>query len=135
MELHLKIIGFLLILLAFVHAIFPRYFNWKNELNSLTLINRQIMYIHTLFIAIVVFLIGVLCLTSPGELVESKLGSKIALGFFIFWAIRLAVQFFGYSPSLWRGKRFETIIHILFSLFWIYISTVFFIVFWTNKNV
>ena len=56
MEVHLKIIGILLMLLALVHTIFPRYFNWKNELKELSLMNRQMMKIHTFFIAVTVFL-------------------------------------------------------------------------------
>lgn len=125
MEIHIQIIGTLLVILAFVHLIFPKYFNWKNELKTLSLINRQMMTIHTLFIALTVFLMGVLCLTSSNELTETILGKKITLGFGIFWTIRLFIQFFGYSSELWRGKRIETSIHILFSIFWIYISAVF----------
>tara|TARA_R110000737_G_scaffold217581_1_gene233983 strand:- start:720 stop:905 length:186 start_codon:yes stop_codon:yes gene_type:complete len=47
MEVHLKIIGVLLMALALVHIIFPKYFNWKEELKSLSLINKQMMTIHT----------------------------------------------------------------------------------------
>ncbi len=60
MELHLKIIGLLLMLLAFVHVIFPRYFEWKEELKSLSLINREMTYVHTFFIALIVLMFGVL---------------------------------------------------------------------------
>ncbi len=130
MELHLQIIGYLLILLAFIHVIFPKKFDWKKECGSLSLINKQMMYIHTFFIALVVLLMGLLCITSYSELIETPLGRKIALGLFIFWIIRFFVQFFGYSSELWRGKKFETIVHIVFSIFWAYISTVFFIVYW-----
>ena len=125
MEIHFKIIGILLIVLAFVHVIFPKYFNWKIELASLSLINRQMMTVHTLFIAITVFLMGILCVSSSSELLETNLGKKICLGLGIFWTIRLLVQFFGYSSELWRGKRFETTMHILFALLWAYISAVF----------
>ncbi|MGJ1430297.1 hypothetical protein ACR79M_01495 [Sphingobacterium spiritivorum] len=125
MELQLKIIGILLILLAGIHIIFPRYFNWKQELKSLNLINRQMMSIHTLFIAIGVFLMGLLCYTSPVELVHTALGRKICLGLGIFWFVRLIVQFSGYSTELWKGKKFETTIHITFCLLWIYLSAVF----------
>jgi hypothetical protein len=125
MELHLKIIGFLLIILALVHFLFPKYFNWKQELSSLSIMNRQMMYVHSLFIAFVVFLIGLLCLTSPTELLSATLGKRISLGLAIFWAIRLCVQFFGYSSKIWKGKSFETTIHVLFSLFWTYLSAVF----------
>ena len=134
MELHLKIIGALLIVLAIIHIIFPRYFNWKAELNSVTLINRQMMYVHTFFIALTILLIGLLCLTSSYEMVHTALGSRLALGLFIFWIMRLFIQFFYYSSALWKGKRLETTIHILFSVLWTYLSITFFLVFWTNKS-
>jgi hypothetical protein len=107
------------------HTIFPRYFNWATELTSLSLINRQMMYVHTFFIALVVLLMGILCLTSSADLIETELGKKVSLGLGVFWLIRLFIQFFGYSSELWKGKPLETIIHIVFSLFWTYMSTVF----------
>ena len=125
MEIHFKIIGTLLIALALVHIIFPKYFNWKEELKSLSLINRQMMTVHTFFIALTLFLIGLLCLTSSSELVETNLGKKISLGLGIFWIFRLFIQFFGYSNDLWKGKKFETLIHIVFSLLWTYLSFIF----------
>jgi len=125
MNLQLEIIGTLLILLAMLHLIFPRYFNWKKELSSLSLINRQLMYVHTFFVAFVVLLMGILCLTSSGELLNTTLGKQISLVFAIFWCVRLFIQFFGYSSNLWKGKFFETSVHILFSIFSIYLSAVF----------
>ena len=130
MELHIKIIGYLFILLAFIHVIFPKKFEWKKECGSLSLINKQMMYIHTFFIALVVLLMGILCITSYTELINTPLGRKISLGFFIFWVMRFFIQFFGYSSELWRGKQFETLVHIIFSIFWAYVSVVFFIVYW-----
>jgi len=125
MHLHLKIIGILLLVLALIHIIFPKYFNWNKELKSLSLINRQMMIVHTFFIALTVFLIGLLCLTSSTELIETSLGKKISLGIGVFWTVRLLFQFFGYSSDLWKGKRFETIIHISFSFVWAYLSFIF----------
>ena len=125
MELQYKIIGVILIVLALIHIIFPKYFNWKEELKSLSLINQQMMKVHTFFIALVVFLIGLLCLTSSNELINTELGKKVSLGFGIFWSFRFIIQFFGYSSKLWKGKRFETIIHIVFSTLWAYLSGVF----------
>ena len=107
--------------------LFPKYFNWKKELKSLSLINRQMMTIHTFFIAFTVFLMGLLCLTSSSQLIESNLGKKISLGLGLFWSVRLFIQFFGYSADLWRGKKLETLIHILFSILWTYISSIFLI--------
>jgi hypothetical protein len=126
MELQLKIIGIVLILLAIIHIIFPKYFHWKNELASLSLVNKQMMYVHTFFIALTVLLMGVLCLTSSVELIETNLGKKVCLGFGIFWATRLLIQFFGYSSKLWKGKTFETVVHIVFSFLWVYLTFTFF---------
>ena len=130
MELHLKIIGLILVVLALVHVIFPRYFNWSNELKNLSLINRQVMYVHTFFIGLTVLLMGILSLTSASELVETNLGKKICLGFGIFWFCRLLIQFFGYSAQLWKGKIFETIVHIIFSILWTYFTVVFLWIYW-----
>ena len=129
MELHLKISGIVLILLSFVHVIFPKYFNWKKELESLNLINKQLMHVHTFFVALVVFLMGFLCYCCAEDIANTKLGKQIALGLFIFWFTRLIFQFFVYSPKLWKGKLFETVIHIIFSLIWIYLTLVFFFAF------
>lgn len=125
MDTHLRIIGALLVILALLHFSFPKYFNWKQELSGLSLINRQLMYIHSLFIALIIFLIGILCLTSANELLNTTLGKRVSLGLGIFWAARLWVQFFGYSSKVWKGRSFETTVHILFSVFWTYLSSVF----------
>lgn len=125
MEVHLKLTGVILVILGLVHIIFPKYFKWKDELKRVSLINKQMMYVHTFFIALVLILMGVLCIDSSHELITTKLGGRISFGLSLFWIARLVIQFFGYSPELWRGKRTESIIHVLFILLWTYISTVF----------
>ena len=125
MEIHLKIIGLTLIILALIHVVFPKYFNWEKELKSLSLVNAEMMIIHTFFLALIIFMMGLLCLTSSSDLLETTLGKRLCLGFAIFWTIRFFIQFFGYSSSLWKGKAFETTVHIIFSLFWGYASMVF----------
>ena len=125
MDIHIKIIGWLLVFISLLHLFFPKYFEWKKECSSMSLINRQMFYIHSYFIGLTLFLMGVLCLTSTADLINTSLGKRISLGFGVFWFIRLVIQFVGYSSKLWRGKRFETCMHILFSLFWIYLSTIF----------
>lgn len=130
MELHLNIIGFLSVVLAVIHVVFPRYFDWEKELQPLSLINKQLMYVHTFFLALAVFLMGLILLTATEDILTTRLGRQLALGFGIFWGIRLLFQFFVYSPQLWRGKPFETTIHIVFSLLWTYFTAVFFLVYY-----
>jgi len=131
MEPHLKAIGYVLILLAFIHIGFPKQFNWKKEMSNMSLVNKQMMYVHTFFIALVVLLMGILCLTSSKELIETSLGKRICFGLGVFWMIRLFIQFFGYSSKLWKGKTFETTVHILFIFLWTYLSFIFCKIAWT----
>lgn len=131
MNLHLKIIGALLIILALVHIGFPKRFNWKEELKQLSLINKQMMEVHTFFIAFIIFLIGLLCLTCTNDLIETPLGKKIALGIGVFWLFRLYFQFFVYSSKLWKGKKFEVSVHLFFSVLWLYLVVIFFKIFFS----
>lgn len=125
MEIHIKIVGSLLIALSLMHIIIPRYFNWGRELTTLSLITKQILYVHTFFIAFIVLLMGLLCLGYSRELLHDPFGKVITLGLFVFWLVRLVFQFFVYSPKVWRGKVFETVMHVVFACLWIYISGVF----------
>lgn len=127
MEIHIKIIGAILVGLSLVHLIFPKYFDWKRDFADLSLLNREMMYVHTFFLALVLLLMGILCLTSAIDLISTDLGRKISLGFAVFWFLRLLTQFFGYSSELWHGKLFETSVHVVFILLWLYISVIFFI--------
>jgi hypothetical protein len=109
-----------------VHLIFPKRFKWKEEFAPLTLLSRQIMYVHTFFVALVVLLNGILCFALAGPLVEdTPLSKALAWGMLIFWGLRCLFQFFVYSSKLWRGKKFETAVHTFFSGVWIYFTFVF----------
>jgi hypothetical protein len=129
MILHLRIVGALSVLLALVHVVFPRYFNWKHELRAVSLINRQLMYVHTFFLAFVLLLTGLLLLNAAQDVRTTALGRQLAFGLFLFWGLRLAFQFFVYSPRLWRGKPFETTVHVLFACLWAYFTGVFLLVY------
>ncbi len=125
MELLLRLTGFILMTLGLFHVFFPKYFKWKEEFGKVSTINREMMNVHSFFIAFVVLLIGLLCVTSATDLLTTPLGKRICVGISFFWIARLFIQFFGYSTSLWKGKAFETSIHILFSILWIGLSAVF----------
>ncbi len=130
MEVHLKFIGILILILSLVHIGFPKYFNWKTEFQNLSLINTQMMYVHTFFVAFAVFLMGIFSFFYSKEIISTSLGKIISLGFSIFWFTRLVFQFFVYSTKLWKGKTFETAMHIIFSVLWSYLSIIYFVVFW-----
>jgi ubiquinone/menaquinone biosynthesis C-methylase UbiE len=130
MEVHLKFIGILLILLSLLHIGFSKYFQWKTEFQNVSLVNIQMMYVHTFFVAFVVFLMGIFSFFYANEIIYTPLGKTISFGIFIFWFTRLIFQFFVYSSKLWKGKTFETTMHVLFSILWSYLTIIYFLVFW-----
>jgi hypothetical protein len=125
----------MLIALALMHIIIPKYLNWEADLKSVSLITKQIVYVHTFFIALVVLLIGLLCISYSRELIHDPFGRVICLGLFGFWFTRLFFQFFVYSPKVWRGKKFETAMHFLFSIGWIYLTAVFLLSYLQEMNI
>lgn len=125
MTVLLQTAGWILIFLALLHLDFPRRFAWKRELARLSLLNKQVMEVHTFFIALTLILMGALCISSAELLHTSTLGKRVSWGLFVFWLARLAVQFVWYSPSLWRGKRFETVVHLVFVMLWVFFSGLF----------
>jgi len=122
LELHLRFAGGLLIALAVLHAAFPKRFAWREELQRLSLLNRQIFLVHTFFIAAVLVFFGSLSLFLADELLAGgRLARGVLMGFVVFWSLRLVIQLFVYDPALWRGQRFNTLIHVAFTVLWTYL--------------
>jgi hypothetical protein len=132
---HLRVTGVLLAFLVVVHAFVPARLRWRDELSRLSLVNRQIFEVHTLFIVLVLALSSVLLLTSSDALVApSRLSRALLLGLTIFWGLRMLMQWFYYSPAIWRGDRFNTAAHCVFSTVWIYLTTTFAVALWSNLS-
>ena len=90
-------VGVTQILLGIMHIFFKSYFNWKEDLAGVTLLTRQIFYVHTFFIAFVVSLFGLFTIFCHEELlVGSKMAMVVAALFFLFWGARLVFQFLVY---------------------------------------
>jgi hypothetical protein len=131
----LRIGGTILLLLALAHFSFAERFHWAEELPRLSLINRQIFLVHTFFIAMVVTMMGILSLVFPELLVDrSPLARLVLAGLAIFWGTRLVFQWFVYDRALWRGDRFNTAIHFLFTTFWTYLTSVYAWALWQQFN-
>jgi hypothetical protein len=126
LESQLRIAGALQIALAALHLAFPKRFQWKEELARLSLLNRQIFVVHTLFICFVLLLFGSLSLLAPHLLLDATPLARFVLGGIAsFWALRLVIQWCVYDVRLWRGDPFNTTMHVLFSLLWTYLTAVY----------
>jgi hypothetical protein len=125
-ELHLRIAGVLLLALIALNLYVPRRFNWRSELASLSLLNRQIFQVHAAFICVILGMFATLALLFTNELLEpTRLARAVLALLAIFWLLRLLTQWFVYDRRLWRGKRFETIVHLVFTGVWAYFAATF----------
>jgi hypothetical protein len=123
LTLHLHIVGALLVLLGISHWLFNRYFGWERELAPISLLTRQVFFVHTFFIGLGVVMAGVGSLLYANALLRpSSLSRAILAGMAAFWLCRLLVQFFVYDAAIWRGNPFWTLMHFVFSALWIYVT-------------
>lgn len=116
----LRVAGAGLIFLAFLHIPIGRVLRWREEGKKMNPENEQIFHVHTFFICLTIFLMGLPCLVAPFVFLE-KTGAGLWLSgsFGVFWLVRLYFQFFVYRSELWRGKRLETLLHGWFALVWL----------------
>ena len=125
-ELHLRVAGVLLLALIPLNLYVPRRYEWRRELASLSLLNRQIFQVHAGFLCVVLAMFAALALlyTRP-LLAPTPLARAVLAGMAIFWFLRLLTQWLVYDWSLWRGRRFETLVHIVFTGLWGYLTATF----------
>ncbi|MCB9852168.1 MAG: hypothetical protein H6819_03660 [Phycisphaerales bacterium] len=83
----------LAILIASVQV--PRMLDWRGELANLKPFLRQLFYVYGAFIILTIVGMGVISIAFADEIAASPgLGRAFAAFVFVFWGIRLIVQFF-----------------------------------------
>lgn len=129
---HLRLVGLVMSALVAVNILVPLRFHWREEMARLSLLNRQIFQAHAIFLILTLALISALLLTSADTLLEpTRLSRAVLAGLTIFWALRMLMQWGFYSPDIWRGHRFNTAMHYVFSAIWVYVTAVFATALWT----
>lgn len=122
----LRIAGAGLLLLAVLHIPIGRQLGWREDCKRLTPANEAVFHVHTFFICLTVVIMGLPCLLEPAVfLVPSRAGAWISWSFAAFWGCRLYFQWFVYPAVLWRGKRLETGVHLIFTMIWLALTAVF----------
>ncbi|MDH3670553.1 MAG: hypothetical protein OES46_05245 [Gammaproteobacteria bacterium] len=83
--------------LAVFHLLFWKLFNWKQDLASLTPLNRAVVQILNLCLTFVFLVFAYISFFHANELLHSKLGRSLLALMAIFWFLRAIEQiiFFG----------------------------------------
>jgi len=122
-----------MVALVVVNLFVPSRFHWQEEMSRLSLVNRQIFQVHSVFLVLILALFAALLLTCAPALIEpTRLSRAILIGLTVFWGLRMVMQWGFYSSALWRGHRFNTVAHYVFSGIWIYLTGLFAVALWVN---
>lgn len=79
--------------IAVFHLFFWRIFHWKEDLASLTRINRAIVQILNLCLTFLFFVVAYVSFVHAAELISTPLGRTILASIALFWTLRLILQF------------------------------------------
>jgi hypothetical protein len=101
----------------------PSRLHWKEDLRKLTSFNRKLMWVHGAFAVLTIIAFGTLTLELHGEMLR---GDRAALGVALFigvyWALRIAVDFFYYDHTDWPNGRGFVAGHILLTSLFTYLA-------------
>ncbi len=87
---------------AIFHLMFWRLFRWREDLASLTHLNRSVMQILNLCLTFVFLVMAYVSFFHRPELVQTSLGNTILVAFSLFWFLRMIEQvvFFGVKKKM-----------------------------------
>jgi hypothetical protein len=108
------------LLIAVLNLGLVRIMRWQDDLERMPLLIREVFKVHSLFISITVATFGILTWRFADTIVlgGNELAKWMTGGIGIFWSVRAAIQWIGYSPSHWRGLPAQTAVH--WTLFLVY---------------
>ena len=125
-EIHLRVVGGLLLGIAVLGVYVPRHFGWARHIQPLPLLTRQVFVIHCWFVSGVCGLLGLLLsILAPALLAPGALPRALLIGLLAMWGARMFAQWLFYDARLWRGIPLHTFMHVLFSAIYIYFVATF----------
>jgi hypothetical protein len=122
----LRVAGAGLVLLALAHIPMSRELRWREEATRMSAQNESIFHVHTFFVCVMLAVMGARALFAPEIFIEPGTAAAwLSWTYALVWALRLYVQWFVFPQALWRGKRFETAMHVLFTVIWTALTVLF----------
>jgi len=106
-ELLIRLGGVLHFGILIASALVPRALDWKRELAKLPPLLRQLIWVHGVFIVVVIIAFGVLSLLHAADLAAGSALARSFCGFVAtFWLLRLLTQFFVFDATPYLNSRF-----------------------------
>ena len=108
-------------------AAVPQVLDWKGELQKLDKLSRQLIWVHGLFIVLVIVGFGILTISFPAELASgTPLARGVCLFIALFWSARLGIQAFVFDARPFLTSTFLKLGYQGLTLVFIYQAVVMF---------
>lgn len=98
--------GFVWVGLFVFHALFWRLFDWKNDLENLTPLNKSVMQVMNLALMVFILIFGYVSFFHAEDLLTTSLGRTILIGAVVFGTFRTILQFMYFDLRDSRSKFF-----------------------------
>ena len=115
----LRVAGLLLLLLVASTFFAPKILRYRENLERIEPIVREVFQIHNLYITFYIGAFAVLALAYPEELATTSMGRFLAGFAGITWLLRLAIQFFYHNAEI---KRAWPLMNVFYSLTFLYLG-------------
>jgi len=106
MELLIKAGGIYNIILVIFHLLFWRIFNWKEDLRSVSFLNKAIMPVLNLSLTFVFVIFSYISLVHTNELLSTSLGNSLLYFMALFWLARSLEQVVFFKLKHWGSVTF-----------------------------
>jgi len=106
MEILIKAGGVFSICFVIFHLLFWKIFNWSEDLQSLSFLNRAIMQVINLSLTFVFAIFAYLSLAHSEELLQSPLGHSLLVLIALFWLLRAVEQVVFFKLKHWGSVVF-----------------------------
>jgi hypothetical protein len=119
LELALRVTGLSLLVLAGLHTVFWRSFDWRGDSQRLTPLNGRVFLAHLLVVVFLLAALGLLLLfRAPLLLERTELARLLSAALVLFFALRLIAQPLLFDPVLLIGSRWRTPVRVLATSLW-----------------
>ena len=100
----------------------PYRLGWREELAGLRTMTRKLLWVYWVFILTMIVGFGTLTLVLHDELLRGdRAALALAALMAIFWALRLAADFFYFDHADWPSGRLLLLCHVLLTSFFVFL--------------
>ncbi|MDZ4817092.1 MAG: hypothetical protein SGI71_12615 [Verrucomicrobiota bacterium] len=115
-EVIFRLVAVFQFILVILNLFLVPLFGWKQTLNTVPLLLKQVFYVHCWFLSFALFIFGVLTWCLSGQIIPGTEISRLICGLIAgFWTLRFILQFTYYSRLLWVGIPDRTLVHYMIS--------------------